>query len=155
MAKTAIERLSIKKEPKIVRNLPAGIPWAKAGSSMLVSTPLEVDTVLKKIPKKKLVTITQIRNFLAKKHKTQITCPTSTGIFINISAAAAEEYRTQGKKEITPYWRVLKADGSLNEKFPKGLLGHKKLLEKEGFSIEQKSKKKFLVKDYQKFIVEL
>jgi len=155
MPKTAIERLNTKKEIKIIPNLAAGIPWAKEGSSMVVSTPLEVDSILKKIPKNKIVTITEIREFIAQKHNTDITCPISTGIFINMSAAAAEEYRLEGVKNITPYWRVLKTGGMLNEKFPNGLSGHKKWLEKEGFQIEEKTAKKFFVIDYNKFLTKL
>jgi len=35
-------------------------------------------------------------------------------------AEAAEEDLKSGKKRMTPYWRVVKADGSLYQKFPGG-----------------------------------
>jgi hypothetical protein len=48
----------------------------------------------------------------------------------------------------------VKAGGFLNEKYPGGAKAHKKLLEKEGFVIIQKGKK-FVVKDYQKFLIDV
>jgi len=42
----------------------------------------------------------------------------TTGIFIGIAAETAEGDLSRGKKQITPYWRVIKRDGSLNQKFP-------------------------------------
>jgi alkylated DNA nucleotide flippase Atl1 len=47
----------------------------------------------------------------------------------------------------TPYWRTLKKDGELNEKYPDGIEGQKALLEAEGHTIIQKGKKYF-VQDY-------
>lgn|GEM_PF-2193843 len=51
-----------------------------------------------------------------------------------------------------PYWRTLKADGFLNEKYPGGMAKHKELLEKEGYRIVGRGKK-YLVADYEKFIM--
>ena len=44
----------------------------------------------------------------------------TTGIFVRIAAEAAEEARRAGARSVTPYWRVLKEGGKLNDKFPKG-----------------------------------
>jgi alkylated DNA nucleotide flippase Atl1 len=65
------------------------------------------------------------------------------------AANAAEEAANQGKSLDIPYWRTLKADGFLNEKYPGGTLGQKKLLEQEGFTILKKGKK-FVVNDFEK-----
>lgn len=54
---------------------------------------------------------------------------------------AAEEASGEGKGLNIPYWRTLKADGFLNEKYPGGAKSHKRLLEKEGHKIFQKGKK--------------
>ena len=43
-------------------------------------------------------------------------CPLITGIFVRIIAEAAEEDRRAGHKTITPYWRVVRDDGSMHEK---------------------------------------
>mgnify|MGYP006266749611 CR=1 FL=1 len=66
-------------------------------------------------------------------------------------ARAAEEDAAEGKKDITPDWRTLKGKGELNEKYPGGAEGHRKLLEKEGFKIVQKGRK-FVVNDYEKYL---
>jgi hypothetical protein len=59
------------------------------------------------------------------------------------AANAVEEVRQEGRELDIPYWRTLKADSYLNEKFPGGLEGHKALLVAEGFSVVQ-IRKKFL-----------
>jgi hypothetical protein len=46
-------------------------------------------------------------------------CPITTGIFAWVAANAAEEQKQKGEKDITPYWRTLKNDGVINEKYPK------------------------------------
>lgn len=54
----------------------------------------------------------------------------------------------------TPYWRTLKKDGELNEKYPEGIDGQKQRLESEGHVIIQKGKRLF-VKDYIKYMLDL
>jgi len=83
--------------------------------TVVIPAPKEVDEIMKKVPRGKLITINQIRTTLAQKHGATIGCPLTTGIFIRIAAEAAVEDLTRGETEITPYWRVLRADGSLNE----------------------------------------
>ena len=61
-----------------------------------------------------------------------------------------------GKKSITPYWRVIKKDGSLNPKFPGGVEAQAKRLEAEGHVIEfSRSGKPKKVKNFEKYLVEL
>ena len=90
-----------------------------------------------------MITSDKIRDHLAKKHGADFTCPLTAGIFINIAAHASVE---RGDEE-TPYWRTLKKDGELNEKYPDGIDGQKMLLEHEGHTIIAKGKRLF-VKDY-------
>lgn len=51
---------------------------------------------------------------------------------------AVEETAKEGKDLSIPYWRTLKSEGFLNEKYPDGVEAHKRLLEKEGFRVRQK-----------------
>jgi alkylated DNA nucleotide flippase Atl1 len=74
--------------------------------------------------------------------------------FASIAAHAAEEKRQQGKSDVTPYWRTLKAGGLINEKYPGGFDLQKLLLESEGHMIIQRNKK-FYVKDYLKALASL
>ena len=50
----------------------------------------------------------------------------------------------KGEKNITAWWRTLKGDGYLNEKFPGGAERQKELLEKEGHQIIARGKKFFV-----------
>ncbi len=120
--------------------------------TVAIPAPIEVNKIMKNVPKGKLITINDIRTAIAKKHKATIGCPITCGIFAWISAYAAEEEKTRGGSHITPWWRTLKSDGSLNEKYPGGVKNQKKLLEKEGHKIIQKGKK-YLVLDYQKSLI--
>ncbi len=122
--------------------------------TVVIPAPMEVDEMMRKVPEAKLVTINEIRAALAKKHKATIGCPMTTGIFAWIAAHAAEEQRQEGKKDVTPYWRTLKTGGVINPKYPGGVEGQKKLLEKEGHKVIQKGKK-YIVADHEKSLLKL
>ncbi|NLC07316.1 MAG: methylated DNA-protein cysteine methyltransferase, partial [Syntrophomonadaceae bacterium] len=113
------------------------------GTKMLIAPPLAYDEIMKKVPKGKVITADYIRSYLARKHGADYTCQLTAGIFINIAAHASVE---RGVDE-TPYWRTLKKDGELNEKYPGGIDAQKLQLEMEGYAIIQKGKRYF-VKDY-------
>jgi hypothetical protein len=115
--------------------------------TMVIPAPREVDEIMKQVPKGKLITINEIRAGLAQKHKTNIACPITTGIFAWIAAHAAEEAAAEGATRITPYWRTLKSGGQLNEKYPGGIGQLKKRLEAEGHKVTQKGKR-YLVVDF-------
>ncbi|MFH0768169.1 MAG: MGMT family protein [Chloroflexota bacterium] len=122
---------------------------------MLIPRPIDVDALMRKVEKGKLVTVDQIRERLAKDCLADFTCPLTTGIFMRIAAEAAEEDLKRGEKQITPYWRVVKADGSLNEKFPGGVVAQAAHLKEEGHTIvPSKGKKPPKVKDFEKALGE-
>jgi len=123
---------------------------------MLIPKPMDVNALISKIPKGKLVTVTQIREKLAKDAHANCSCPMTTGIFLRIVAEVAEEDLGSGKREVTPYWRVIKADGGLNEKFPGGAQTQAAHLKKEGYSIEPgKGRKPPRVRNFEKSLQEL
>lgn len=64
-------------------------------------------------------------------------------------ANAVEEMRREGERNDTSHWRTLKADGSLNEKYPGGAKVQRRLLEEEGHTIIQRGKE-YAVQDCQK-----
>jgi len=103
---------------------------------MLIPTPLEVDAMIRKIPRGQVTTLPEIRARLARWHRAEMTCPMVTGIFLRIVAEAAEEDRRAGRAEITPYWRVVGLDGRLNPKFPGGKEEQAERLRDEGHKIE-------------------
>ena len=103
--------------------------------TMLIPKPLDVDALIRKTRKGKLITVSEIRSRLARDNGVSITCPLTTGIFVRIVAEAAEEELHNGKKQVTPYWRVIRDDGSLNEKFPGGVIAQARRLKEEGHSV--------------------
>jgi len=122
--------------------------------TVVIPAPIEVDEMMRRIPEGKLTTINEIRAALAKKHKATIGCPITTGIFAWVAANAAEERKRKDERETTPYWRTLKTGGVINEKYPGGVEGQKKLLEKEGHEVIQKGKK-YVVVDYEKSLARI
>jgi len=145
--KSALEKLQTQGKkhglPKVVK-IDEKMSRRWGSGTCVIPDPKEVDALMKKVPQGRVTTINQIRQKLARKHKTTIACPITTGIFASIAAHAAEELKAQGKKRITPYWRTLKAGGVINEKYPGGTTAQKELLEKEGHRVIQKGKKYFV-----------
>jgi alkylated DNA nucleotide flippase Atl1 len=120
--------------------------------SMVVPAPIEVDALMKKIPRGKVTTINELRTALARKHRVDFTCPMTTGIFSWIAAHAAAEAEAEGKRRTTPYWRTLKSGGELNPKYPGGIPALTQRLRREGHTIVQKGKR-YLVADFDKALV--
>lgn len=138
------------------QGLPKVVDDPRGRGKMLIPKPLDVDALIRKVQKGKLVTVNQIRERLAKDFHADLTCPMTTGIFIRIVAETAEEDLGKGLKQITPYWRVIKADGSLNEKFPGSVASQAAHLREEGHTIEPSmGKKPPRVRDFEKSLQEL
>jgi hypothetical protein len=127
--------------PKIV-DVPEKWRKSQGGRWVLVPTPLMADEEIRTVPKGKLITTGQLRQRLARRQKADSTCPMTIGIFLRIISEAAEEDRRQGKKRVTPYWRVLKDDGGLNPKFAGGVETQAARLEAEGHRIAPAQGKK-------------
>ena len=120
---------------------------------MFFAPPIYYDELMKKVPKGKLVTVSQMREYLAKQNKADFTDPMTAGIFVNIVAWASY----QRNEDITPYWRTIKSDGELNVKYPEAIELQKRLLEEEGHTIISKGTKniRYYVKDFEKSLIEL
>ena len=122
--------------------------------TVVIPAPMEINEIMKEVPEGKLITINEIREKLAKRHGATIGCPITTGIFAWIAAHAAEEDASEGKKDITPYWRTLKSGGVINEKYPGGIDNIKALLKSEGHNVVKRGKK-YVVEDYESSLVSL
>jgi len=110
----------------------------------VIPAPVDVNELMRRVPKGKLTTIDELRKALARRHGTTIACPITTGIFSWIAAHAAAEAETKGQKRVTPYWRTLKAGGELNPKYPGGVVDLKNRLAAEGHNVVQKRKRYFV-----------
>ena len=134
--------------PKVEKFTDPHLIERNKAETMVIAAPIEYDRLMKKVPAGKLTTIDRMMAYMAKKHKADCACPMTAGIFVNISAHASEE---RGGENETPWWRTLKKDGVLSDKFPGGIESHKIRLEAEGHTIIQKGKRYF-VKDYEEKI---
>jgi len=123
------------------------------GDRMYFAPPIDYDTVMKMVPLGKVITVGKIREYFAEKSGADFTEPITAGVFVSIAAWASHQ-RTNDK---TPFWRTLKANGELNEKYPGGVMAQKEKLEAEGHTIIQKGRKniRYYVKDYERVLFEL
>lgn len=140
--------------PKVVTGPPK---WERrfGGRRVLVATPLLVGEIIQRVERGKLITLGQIREHLAKDFQADATCPLTTGIFMRIVSEVAEEDLRIGKEKVTPYWRVLRSDGSLNEKFPGGARAQAARLREEGHAVEEGRGRKLRVRDFEGALVGL
>lgn len=104
--------------------------------TILIPRPRDVDSIMRSVRKGRLITVTQIRERLAKAAGANCACPLTTGIFVRVAAEVAEEDARDGRTRITPYWRSVKDGGKLNEKYPGGVEAQAKRLRDEGFEVE-------------------
>jgi hypothetical protein len=115
--------------------------------TFVIPSPLEVDALMKRVPKGKLTTIDEIRKTLAKQHGTTIACPITTGIFAWIAAHAADEAERGGRRRVTPYWRTLKSGGELNPKYPGGIANLVSRLRTEGHTVRKRGSR-YVITDF-------
>jgi alkylated DNA nucleotide flippase Atl1 len=127
---------------------------AEVGDDVVLVNPSEVVDIMKQVPEGQLITLVEICKQIARQHNVQACCSLTIGIFIMTAANAVEEASREGKLMNIPYWRTLKADGYLNEKYPGGQEAHKKLLEKENYKIIARGKR-YQVADYENYLVKL
>jgi len=132
--KTWREKMDNPNLPKVV-DIPPKMQRKLGAGTLLIPSPRDVEAVIRGIPRGEVMTVGMIRERLAAKYATTSACPLVTGIFVRISAEAAEEDASRGKMAITPYWRVVKNDGSLNPKFPGGVERQARRLRDEGLAV--------------------
>ena len=123
------------------------------GNRMYFAPPADYDRVKRLVPFGKLLTVGEIRDYFARESGADFTEPITAGIFVSIAAWASDQRET----DKTPYWRILKAKGELNPKYPGGVMAQKEMLEKEGHTVVQRGRTniRYYVKDYEKVLVEL
>jgi len=111
MARDWTERLNANPEPE-VRPMPKDRIGLKKGDLVLLPSARLVDNFIRAIPKGRSVSILELRERLARRHKADGTCPVHLGYHLRTVAEAACEARDRGVplREITPIWRVLDAD---------------------------------------------
>lgn len=139
-------RMQIVTDPKTIEKY--------GGSRMYFAPPLAYDAIMKLVPYGRVLTVGQIRAYLARQNGADFTDPMTAGIFISIAAWAS--FQRNGQEE-TPYWRTLKANGELNAKYPGGIEAQKEKLEAEGHRIIQKGRTniRYYIEDYKNSLFDL
>ena len=131
------DRLAAYKHVPQVKPIPQPLQKRLGEGLIVVPSPQEVDAVMRRIPAGQLMTVRAIAAELAAGHGAQAGCVVTTGIFATLVARAADEAEQAGEGLAAPYWRTLKADGSLNPKYPGGAERQMQRLEAEGHVVVQ------------------
>ncbi|MCX7833353.1 MAG: MGMT family protein [Ignavibacteria bacterium] len=163
MKKSWVQKIKDNENFPKVLNLEKNFPCFKTlnkmgireGEPIVLANPSDIIPIMSKVPKGKITTIKEVCQNIAKKYGVKGCCSLTTGIFIMAIANAVEEEIALGNNsELNkiPYWRTLKVNGFLNEKYPGGLERHSELLQKEGFTIIQRGKK-YQVVNFEKYIL--
>ena len=117
---------------------------------LLIARAVDIERLIRSTKEGQLLTNDTLREKLARQKKVKVTDPITIGIFLRIIAEASEEEAALELPKITPYWRVLKPDVSINVKFPGGEKKQTQLLRSEGHKIEAgKGKKPPKVVDFE------
>jgi alkylated DNA nucleotide flippase Atl1 len=126
------EKLSDSKGLPRVAEIPPQLAarWGVSGT-MVIPSPREVDDVMRRVPRGRLITINQIRS---------------------IAAQAAGEDEAEGRRRVTPYWRTLRGSGELNPKYPGGLAEQTKRLRAEGHEIVMRGKRAFVAEPARRLV---
>ncbi len=144
--KTWREMMKPESQPE-VKDVPDG------PGRLLIPTPTLVAEVVRTVPEGRLISPRQIRERLAERFEADTTCPMCTGIFLKTVAGAAEEEAAEGATDVTPWWRVVQDNGTLNEKLPPGPERQTLLIEAEGHVLERRKRGKPRVRDLEQHLV--
>ncbi len=125
---------------------PPRMASGRVDASMLIPSPRKVDALVRRVPKRSVALIADMRARLARDAGAELACPLTTGIFLKLVAETSEEDRAaaaasgsgaadSSAHQPAPYWRLLKDGGALNPKFPGGAAQHASRLADEGHGI--------------------
>lgn len=123
-------------EPRVIDNKSKRALRKYGGTRKLIAPPSSYAEAMRMVPEGKLITKDLIGAYLIQKHNADYIDVLTSEIYVNVVANESIE----NKIEEIPYWRTLEWGGRLNEKFPGGIEGHKRMLEKEGHKIIMKDK---------------
>lgn len=105
-----------------VQILASNFAGMKPGQLMLISAPAEIERHVRQIPSGQVMKLQDLRTQLAQEQFAEVTCPTTTSIFLRIVSEIALEDLAEGKSlsEVTPFWRVVDPKGPLAKKLSCG-----------------------------------
>jgi hypothetical protein len=110
---------------------------------MLIASPIVVADEVRSVPSGRVITLSALRERLARRFDADYTCPLTTGIFLRVAAEAALE---EGLSDVLPVWRVVREDGACLEKIAGGPGRQAERLRAEGVDVVQR-RTRFVVAD--------
>lgn len=115
------EKLRCSKAP-VIKTITKAFADMPEGSRMFIASPALLHGYLRTLSCGEFMTTKELRANLADHHRTDHTCPVTTGIFLRIVAEAAWEQLEAGvsMEQITPFWRVIDPDSPLAGKLSCG-----------------------------------
>lgn len=95
--------------PHALKHMPVDIAGMKRGELALVPSVRMIDAFIRKLPAGRGMSIRQMREALARRHKADVTCPVYTGYHLRTVAEAAFEQYLGGVpiERLTPIWRLV------------------------------------------------
>lgn len=114
MKKSWIEKLDDAAEPQLKRAT-ASFAGIKEGQMMLLPTAKQVQTYVERIKPGETMSVTELRDTMARDWKADITCPIVTGIALRTLVEATFEKASQVTRQnpsetlaaATPVWRIV------------------------------------------------
>jgi len=108
---------------------------------MSIPSVAEVEEMMRLVGPGRLATVGRISDALTARHGVDRCCPLTTGIFAWLIAHGADETERLEGTPPPPWWRVVKAGGELNLKYPGAGAIQRERLEAEGHRVVQKGKR--------------
>lgn len=105
-----------------VKIAPKDFADIKAGQSMVLPMPRDIEAVVRKIKPGSSLDMRGLRSALAKKCRADITCPVVTGIHLRTLAEAVGEQLDHGisPTELSPVWRAMPFNAPIWRKLENG-----------------------------------
>lgn len=94
-----------------------------AGTSVLIPSPQDIESVANALPDDATMTLTELRGALAKMHDADGTCPVMCGMNLRVAAEVTMDALDAGvpQAEVVPIWKVIEPTGNLAAKLPGGV----------------------------------
>jgi alkylated DNA nucleotide flippase Atl1 len=115
--------------------LPEIVADRRHGDRLLLPTPLLLAEVIAQVPRGATITMTQLRDRLARRFGADRSCPLMTGTFVRILAGVVKEDLAQRRQARWPIWRLVGDDGRLSTTWPLDDLYRATRLREEGVTL--------------------
>lgn len=103
-----------------IKTLEKPFAGLKPGDRMLISTPADIEGYVRRIPYGETRTVVQMRDDLAKVAGADVTCPTTTSVYLRVVAEHSLEGHATEPDRLVPFWRIVDPKSPLAKKLSYG-----------------------------------